>query len=1091
MRASTSFSLLSRFAVVLMLVLFVATTAYAQFTPSDDSYVNSKAATTNYGAAKTLDLSSAGETTFIRFDLTAVPSGYTGSSIAKATLKLYVNTVTTAGSFNVDLVNGTWTEGAIDYSNAPALGTTIAASVPLATSNKLDYVSIDITPAVVEWLSGTANDGIALVANSPLVATLDSKESTTTSHSAELDIVFTGGGGAITGVLTGAGSGLTGGGTSGTLNLSLINTCAANQTLQWNGTGWACASAGTGTITGVTAGTDLTGGGISGNVTLNLNTSLVPQLNTANTFTGNQTVNGNLSATGVVSGSAYQIGSNLFAFGSYANANAFLGFAGNTTMTGLNNVANGYQALVANATGGDNTASGTGALASNTAGSYNTASGYAALHSNTQGNWNTASGYGALSNNTTGSDNTASGTGALGSNTLGTENVAVGDNALLINVGDSAGDGWYNTAVGVEALWWNNSTSGSGSNASYNAALGYQALASNTTGSNNTASGAQALQYNTTGSNNTALGYGAGPDKNSTALVNSVAIGANAVVSESNALVLGGTGSNAVNVGIGTATPAYALDVHGTGNFTGLVNFASGQQFPGAGTITGVTAGTALTGGGTSGNVTLNVNTTQVVTGVTAGTDLTGGGTGGNVTLNLNTANVPLLAAANTFTGSQTVNGSLSASQWVSGAGFEINGFPFAWGLGGGNAFFGDAGNLFTTGSYDTATGYAALGANTSGSYNAVTGDYALFENTSGSYNTADGYEALGANTSGDYNAADGYQALSYNTTGYNNTADGYQALYYNTQGTANTAIGEAALYNNTGGSNTAVGGAALYNNVTGTNNTALGAGAGVAYDTTNLTNATAIGAGAVVTESNALVLGNGANVGIGTTAPQYTLDVAGNVRITGSLSKGSGSFQIDHPLDPANKYLYHSFVESPDMMNIYNGNVILDRDGTAWIALPDYFGALNRDFRYQLTAVGAPGPNLYIAQEIANNRFQIAGGTPGGKVSWQVTGIRQDDFAKAHPIIPEVEKTGDERGAYLHPVEHGLPKSMGIDENRRAKMEALHPMEPPKPPERAALPEPPKLAPPKLPQQQPAPTPPRTKPAVPQLHVAVPEPPK
>jgi hypothetical protein len=182
-----------------------------------------------------------------------------------------------------------------------------------------------------------------------------------------------------------------------------------------------------------------------------------------------------------------------------------------------------------------------------------------------------------------------------------------------------------------------------------------------------------------------------------------------------------------------------------------------------------------------------------------------------------------------------------------------------------------------------------------------------------------------------------------------------------------------------------------------------------------------------------------------------------GNVVVTGTLSKGGGSFKIDHPLDPANKYLYHSFVESPDMMNIYNGNIILDDKGKAWITLPDYFEALNRDFRYQLTAVGAPGPNLYIAQKIRDNQFEIAGGTPGGEVSWQVTGIRHDAFAKAHPIIPEVEKTGDERGKYIHPVENGQPKSMGIDESRRAKMLAQHPMEPPKPPEQAALPEPPK----------------------------------
>src|SRR4051812_19035516 len=109
-----------------------------------------------------------------------------------------------------------------------------------------------------------------------------------------------------------------------------------------------------------------------------------------------------------------------------------------------------------------------------------------------------------------------------------------------------------------------------------------------------------------------------------------------------------------------------------------------------------------------------------------------------------------------------------------------------------------------------------------------------------------------------------------------------------------------------------------------------------------------------------------------------------GNVRVQGTLSKAAGSFEIDDPLDPANKYLYHSFVESPDMMNVYNGNVALDAKGEATVQMPDYFEALNQDFRYQLTAIGAPGPNLYIAGEIADNHFKIAGGSPNSKVSWQ-----------------------------------------------------------------------------------------------------------
>jgi hypothetical protein len=145
-------------------------------------------------------------------------------------------------------------------------------------------------------------------------------------------------------------------------------------------------------------------------------------------------------------------------------------------------------------------------------------------------------------------------------------------------------------------------------------------------------------------------------------------------------------------------------------------------------------------------------------------------------------------------------------------------------------------------------------------------------------------------------------------------------------------------------------------------------------------------------------------------------IDLGGTVHVVGNLTKGGGSFQIDHPLDPANKYLSHSFVESPDMMNIYNGNVTLDAKGRAWIKLPDYFEALNQDFRYQLTPIGNPGQHiLYIAKEIAANRFKIAGGKPGAKVSWQVTGIRHDAYANAHRIQVEEDK-GQKRGTYLHP---------------------------------------------------------------------------
>jgi hypothetical protein len=151
-----------------------------------------------------------------------------------------------------------------------------------------------------------------------------------------------------------------------------------------------------------------------------------------------------------------------------------------------------------------------------------------------------------------------------------------------------------------------------------------------------------------------------------------------------------------------------------------------------------------------------------------------------------------------------------------------------------------------------------------------------------------------------------------------------------------------------------------------------------------------------------------------------------GNVEVNGTLSKGGGSFKIDHPLDPANKYLYHSFVESPDMMNIYNGNVILDGNGEAVVTLPEWFETLNRDFRYQLACIGGFAP-VYVAEEVSSNSFKIAGGKAGLKVSWQVTGIRQDAWANAHRIPVEEEKPELERGFYLHPELYGAPAEKGV----------------------------------------------------------------
>jgi hypothetical protein len=142
----------------------------------------------------------------------------------------------------------------------------------------------------------------------------------------------------------------------------------------------------------------------------------------------------------------------------------------------------------------------------------------------------------------------------------------------------------------------------------------------------------------------------------------------------------------------------------------------------------------------------------------------------------------------------------------------------------------------------------------------------------------------------------------------------------------------------------------------------------------------------------------------------------------------GSKAFQIDHPLDPAGRYLYHFAQEGPEVQNVYNGVVTLDASGEAVVTLPAYFSALNAGpFRYQLTPIGAPMPNLHIAQEIQGNAFRIAGGVPGKKVSWEVTAVRNDPYVRDHPVQAEVDKPAGERGTYLYPEGYGQPREWGL----------------------------------------------------------------
>lgn len=177
-------------------------------------------------------------------------------------------------------------------------------------------------------------------------------------------------------------------------------------------------------------------------------------------------------------------------------------------------------------------------------------------------------------------------------------------------------------------------------------------------------------------------------------------------------------------------------------------------------------------------------------------------------------------------------------------------------------------------------------------------------------------------------------------------------------------------------------------------------------------------------------VYGAGGRIGVRGEAPAsgWAGYFDGDIRVRGnvaadSVTKGGGTFLIDHPLDPTNRYLSHSFVESPEMLNVYSGTVVLGPSGRATVRLPRYFQALNTEHRYQLTAIGAAAPGLHIAREVSHGRFVIGGGPAGLKVSWQVTGVRQDAWALHNPIKVERTKPAKERGTYLAPEAFGLPR--------------------------------------------------------------------
>jgi hypothetical protein len=625
----------------------------------------------------------------------------------------------------------------------------------------------------------TTNDGIALVGNSPVNATFDSKESTSTSHAAELDIVFAGGGGGvgIAGIITANGSGLIGGGNSGTLNLSLTNTCAAKQILQWTGSAWACASPGTGTVTSVGSGAGLTGGPITGSGTLSIATAGV-----SNSMLANPSLT-ILPGTALTGGGSVALG-------------------GSTTLSLDTNKVPLLAA--ANTFSTNQTVNGT-VTASSFSGNGAALTNITATNSNELGGKAPSAFAQLAAANTFSNNQTLNGT------------LTASSNGYTI-VGNSSGE-----AYGVEGAGVFGGVAG-------------------------TSSGASGVGYGVIGLANSTSGVGVYGRANATTGLN-----------------YGVFGQSSSNSGLGVLGESQNVGVEGFGKSTGVSGMGAGSSQLGA--ILGPSGVWGVWGD-------------------------TAGGSGPS------------------------------------------------------------AGVLGTAG--DNYAGYFANQGTTTSAIFIKNDDLNFGDEVLSAYMS----DVQASAAIGDPGCNVGFIALQLGQGGMSNCSN----------------------YTLTGGNN---------------GHTYLNA-----------------------------VFGSAVHLRVSNV--DQLIATSGNVDILGTLSKGGGSFKIDHPLDPANKYLYHSFVESPDMKNMYDGNVTTDDTGLATVTLPNWFETLNRDFRYQLTVIGQFAQAM-VASEISGNRFSIRTDKRNVKVSWQVTGTRQDAFANAHRIQVEVEKAPADRGHYLYPELVGAPQTARI----------------------------------------------------------------
>ncbi len=484
-------------------------------------------------------------------------------------------------------------------------------------------------------------------------------------------------------------------------------------------------------------------------------------------------------------------------------------------------------------------------------------------------------------------------------------------------------------------------------------------------------------------------------------------------------------------------------------NNKGVITFATGQTFPGTGkgTITGVTAGTGLTGGGTTGAVTLNLDTTKVPELTTnntySGTEQFNGAVGvgttpvanGYTPLSVGTANSfgTWLALANTSAGGHTWNIISAGSGNAEGAGnlgiTDLTGKSTIYLEGNTNTT-----NLNASGNVSAAGTVGATALVVSSTAGAAIIDADGFGKNAGGPTPG---LRFGGGGSGEGIASNRTIGLTKDGLDFYTNFTARMSVLQNGQVAVGTAspgaqLGVVGSSNAFPGIYTQGGAAASGSGQAGGvgiesyGNSGDGSGDGGTGGVFGGGSAGGTGSNSLAGEG-IVVYGGSFQCLVSCIPLNYAADIQGALFVKNGSWQPSAAMHIDHPLDPANKYLEHSSVESSEMKNIYDGTVTTDASGEAVVELPDWFEALNRDFRYQLTTIGQPA-QAWIASKIANHSFTIKTDKPNVEISWQVTGIRQDAWANAHRTPVEQDKNERERGHYLHPELYGAPEEMSVE---------------------------------------------------------------